>query len=194
MKFYFHNSKVQVTKYSYAYVYEYKRQLMSNLAKFLSDLKVNYVISHGNLIEYERGRLIYHDDDIDIRIDRNDIPNVNFSLLSKYNLKLVESDYINHVRRMGFIQKKICYWHHINLVEFKSRISLPNMTIFADLVCNRTNTIPWNEYDINYRNIREIVYMETKTFAPSKEDTLRLLEKEYGENWITPNYEEYELV
>lgn len=188
MKVYFHNGHVQVTKDTYDYVYEYKRQLIRNLEKFLRELNIKHVISHGNLIEYERGRLIYHDDDIDIRINSDDISKVNLSLLSQYNLKVTGSI-------VKLLETDIyCYWHHVNLLVFESDIPVVNMKIFADVVCNKTNRHPWIVYDINYDNVREIDYLGTKTFAPSKEDTLRLLTKEYGENWITPNYKNYELV
>jgi hypothetical protein len=188
MTVYFHNKNIQVTKDSYAYVYEYKRQLMSNLERFLRDSNIKHVISHGNLIEYERGRPIYHDDDIDIRINNDDISKVNLSILGRYNLKVTGSI-------LKLLESNIyCFWHHINLIVFESDIPVVNMKIFADLVCNKTNRKPWTVYDINYDSVREIDYLGTKTFAPSKEDTLRLLEKEYGENWIIPNYTEYLLV
>jgi hypothetical protein len=192
MKVYFHNRHIEVTKDSYAYVYEYKQQLMSNLARFLRDSNIKYVISHGNLIEYERKRPIFHDDDIDIRMDNSDISNIDFSILKNYNLKLIEGWVA------GFKTKSECnrhyYWHHINLLVFESDIPVVNMTIFADLVCNKTNISPWVPYDLDYTSLREITYMGTKTFAPSEKDTIRLLEKEYGKNWIIPNYNEYSLV
>ena len=64
---YQHNKHVQVTANTYAYVREYKKQLLQNITNLLNDLQIRFVISHGNLIEFERNCPIYHDDDLDIR-------------------------------------------------------------------------------------------------------------------------------
>ena len=67
-----HNKEVEITRQNYTELVIQKRLLLNNISKLFNDLKIKYVISHGNLIEYERNRLIYHDDDLDIRIDIND--------------------------------------------------------------------------------------------------------------------------
>lgn len=190
MNFYFHNKTIKITKESYAYVYEYKKQLLCNIEKLLCDLNVRHVISHGNLIEYERQKSIYHDDDIDIRIDNDDLSKLNFSNASDYNLsiELIKGDW--------YIQKGCYYnWYHAKLVKFvnNNNILEINMPIFADIVCNKTNGKPWVVYDIDFNDLREIEYMGISTFAPSKKDTVRLLELEYGKTWIIPNYEAYSL-
>lgn len=68
-----HNTHIEVTKESYEYVKKYKRELVKNITNLFYDLGIRFVISHGNLIECERGRPIYHDDDVDIRFCKRDI-------------------------------------------------------------------------------------------------------------------------
>ena len=51
-KYFQHNKDVAITEESYKYVRKYKKQLLTNLNKLLSDIEIKYVISHGNLIEY----------------------------------------------------------------------------------------------------------------------------------------------
>ena len=64
-----HNKNVQITDQTYTYVYKYKQELLKQLTKLLDDLGIEFVISHGNLIEYERQSPIYHDDDLDLRFN-----------------------------------------------------------------------------------------------------------------------------
>ena len=68
-----YNKNVRLTRSSYHYVLNYKRQLVKNITRLLNDLDIKFVIGHGNLIEYERKKPIYHDDDVDIRFDVKDM-------------------------------------------------------------------------------------------------------------------------
>ena len=68
----FQHNKIIVSKESFKYTYEVKKQLVRNVTNLLNKLKIKYVIGHGNLLEIVRGDYIYHDDDIDIRIDQRD--------------------------------------------------------------------------------------------------------------------------
>ena len=71
-KKYFHNETIIVNKHTYSYVYNYKKQLLYNISNLLTTLNIKFVISHGNLLEYTRDKLIYHDDDLDIRLNISD--------------------------------------------------------------------------------------------------------------------------
>jgi cytidyltransferase-like protein len=68
------------------------------------------------------------------------------------------------------------------------------MKIFADLVGSDENYYVWKLYDIDFQNLRKIVYLDSETYAPSIEDTVRVLTNEYGSNYIQPNYTLYDLV
>lgn len=192
-----HNSNIMVTTKSYTYVREYKKQLIYNITQLFNELQIKFVIGHGNLIEYERQEPIYHDDDIDIRFDINDIqkwktycsnPNNNTNI--KYNLQF------NYLQIF-----KLQDWTRVKLINFIGNIKPINMNINIDIVSSnykgfwKKNFIDkfWVDYNINYNNLRKIKYLEVDTYAPSIEDTIMILTKEYGPNYIKPNYTKYEL-
>ena len=191
-KYFQHNKHVAITEESYKYVREYKKQLLTNLNKLLSDIEIKYVISHGNLIEYERGSPIYHDDDIDLRINIKDIHkwekfcNDNESA-EKYNLK-----FDGRFKNMKSFKKSGIQCRLLNFEDFEFE-----MDIHCDLVPSITNAEPamrmrgvidkfWTDYDIDYSNIRKIKFMGVDTFAPNIEDSKRLLIRQYGDSYLIP--------
>jgi hypothetical protein len=178
--FFHHNTRIKVTPETYAYVREYKKQLLMNMTLLLNDLNIKFVISHGNLIEYERESPIYHDDDLDIRFDKNDLEkwisflNTNSLKLNNYNLKLCK----NILNIYVFILIK--FNNPGNILEY-------NMSIYCDFVINICSNKFWYDYDIDYNNLRTITYLETTTFAPSKDDTIHVLSNEYGKDYLIPD-------
>jgi hypothetical protein len=184
-----HNTNVKINKDTYAYVLEYKRQLLKNITQLLNDLEIQFVISHGNLIEYERDKKIYHDDDLDIRFFVDDIDkwstyctNINNINNSMYNLEF-DNRFTNiNQQKINGIQANLIQFDNIKNIK-----TFPDMDIHCDLVANNINDFPWIFYDIDYNNLREITYLDINTYAPSKEDTIRILKKEYGNSYMTPN-------
>jgi hypothetical protein len=78
----------------------------------------------------------------------------------------------------------------VRLKQFQndSRIKVfEDMDIHCDLVANNIHTDIWIVYDIDYNNLRKISYLGVDTYAPSEADTERILTKEYGSNYMTPN-------
>ena len=49
--------------------------ILKKLVKIFDEYNINYVLSHGNLIEVVRGEIIPQDDDIDIRLDNKTFDN-----------------------------------------------------------------------------------------------------------------------
>jgi hypothetical protein len=154
-----------------------------NMTHLLNDLNIKFVISHGNLIEYERESPIYHDDDLDIRFDKNDLEkwisfrSKNTTILNDYNLKFDEK------------VLKIPNWYHFSLIKFNNpqNIREYKMRLFCDFVINICSDKFWDDYDIDYNNLRTITYLETTTFAPSKDDTIRVLSNYYGNDYLIPD-------
>ena len=189
MKSYYHNRNIEINKENFLYVHSYKKQLLNSLAQLFFDLNIKYVISHGNLIEFERNKDIKGDDDIDIRFDKNDILKwkhfCDSGDFKKYNLELI----------VHSIFKKNFYSCCVKLIEFQDNIeTFKNINIFCDIViniipksaCGMILSQTWINYDIDFNNIRKIKYLNTSTYAPSKEDTIRLLTKEYGTDYLIP--------
>jgi len=184
---FFQNNKVQITRSSYFYVYNYKKQLLGNITKLLNDLDIRFVISHGNLIEYERNKKIYHDDDLDIRFDGRDLLKwENFCSskhdLNKYNLDFDKRiDNINRQKQNGIQARLIKFKNDFDYQEY------PEMDIHLYLVLNKVTSNVWIDYNINFDNLRKIKLMGVETYAPSVDDTKKILTKEYGKNYLIPD-------
>ena len=91
-KLYFqHNTDVLVTVESYEYVKIYKSIILSKLVKIFNNNNIRYFISDGNLLEYIRGKTNYQDDDIDIRIHKDDMNKLNGKLNTDDDLIIPEN-------------------------------------------------------------------------------------------------------
>ena len=192
IQYFQHNMNVAITEKSYKYVRDYKKKLLLNMSNLLEDNKIKYVISHGNLIEYERGTPIHHDDDLDIRMDIEDLDKwVKFcnenDPIDKYNLKFDGRFASPQDFQKNGIQCRLAKFEDF---EFE-------MDIHCDLVPSITNAEPyirddgrfdkfWTDYDIDYSNLRKIKFMGVDTFAPNIEDSKRLLLRQYGEKYLIP--------
>lgn len=184
---YFQHNKVTITRRSYLYVYEYKKQLLKNITKLLTDLDIKFVICYGNLIEYERKKPIYRDDDLDIIFNVDDILKWskfcenNDRELIKYNLKFDQ--------RFKNIKKQKFNGIQCQLINFKNikQIKTYNMDIHCDLVANIVKSSFWPNLNINFDAVREITFYNTKTYAPSTIDTNNILINQYGENYLIPD-------
>lgn len=186
--YHFYHNKNIITFDSYTYVKLYKKQLLENITTLLEDLNIKFVISHGNLIEYVRGKYIFQDDDLDIRFDTNDFEKWknycknNSHNNIKYNLNFNHNFYS--------AEKQLVYGTQANLIKFVNKNKIqeyPKMDIHLDLVANNVNYGPWCKYNINFNNLRKIRYLDIETFAPSLIDTNKVLIKEYGPLYIIPN-------
>jgi hypothetical protein len=184
-----HNNKIKITPYLYKYVCEYKKQLLYNITLLFNDLNIKFVISHGNLIEYERKKPIYHDDDLDIRYDINDIYkwelfcSKNQPKLDKYNLIFDSRFYNLEKQKYNGIQCKL-----INIPFNLNSNNITNiMDIHMDVVPNKVISDFWLFYDIDYNNLRNINYLGINTYAPNIKDTKKVLETQYGKNYLIPN-------
>jgi mannosyltransferase OCH1-like enzyme len=193
-KHYFqHNNKIVITKDSYKYVKEVKKQLLKNVTSLLHNLNIKYVIGHGNLLDFERSDPpIYHDDDIDLRLDIRDIN----KWISYCNSMVSNIDYkynIKYDNRIKDTEQQKINGIQLRLLEFKNPFIIEeyNVDVHVDLVFNRVKNKFWKDYDINYNNLRDIEYLGINCTAPSKEDTHKMLSEQYGKKYIIPNYELY---
>lgn len=178
-----HNNYI-IDKNNLNYVRNYKKILLKNTAKLLDDLNIKYVISHGNLIEYERGKPIYHDDDIDIRYDINDI--YKWIIFCKNNNRIVRKYNLKFDHKFKDIRRQIPRGIHISLHKYNDIKVIGKFNIHVDLVPNIAEDKFWLDYDIDYNNLRNITFLDVKTYSPSKEDTHKVLSKQYGENYLIP--------
>jgi len=165
----------------------YKKQLLYNITKLLDKLNIQFVISHGNLIEYERQKPIYHDDDLDIRMNVNDLEkwskfcNENDMILPEYNLKFDGRFKKINLQLINGIQCRLIHFYN------KYKIPVYKMNIHCDLVANIVSSKFWMNYNIDYNNLRKIVYLGVNTYAPNKNDTIKVLQDQYGKDYLIPD-------
>lgn len=183
-----HAENAEVTKETYKFVFLQKRQLLYYITKLLKEIEIKFVISHGNLIEYERKKPIFHDDDIDIRFDINDFHkwekfcNENDSFLQKYNLVFDNRFRDFDSQKHNGIQCK--------LINFANpyKIRQYDIAVHVDLVPSFVSRSDfWPNYNINYNNLREVELYSVKTFAPSENDSKRVLSSQYGKDFLIPD-------
>lgn len=195
---YQHNYSITINKKNYEYVREYKKQLLQNITNLLNDLRIRFVISHGNLIEYKRGAPIYHDDDIDIRFNKDDY-HIWYKFCKENNSNNIEIEKYNLVFdwRFPFTKTQMLCGIKCNLIQFKNTTNIevfPNIKINCDLVCSKLSKSKiWADYNINYNNLQKIEYLEVNTYAPNDSDTQKVLSKEYGKKYLIPLYS-YEIL
>lgn len=182
-----HNRDIEINKNSYRYMFLYKKQLLYNITKLLDKLNIQFVISHGNLIEYERKKPIYHDDDLDIRMNVNDLEkwskfcNENDMILPEYNLKFDGRFKKINLQLINGIQCRLIHFYN------KYKIPVYKMNIHCDLVANIVSSTFWMNYNIDYNNLRKIVYLGVNTYAPNKNDTIKVLQSQYGKDYLIPD-------
>jgi phosphorylcholine metabolism protein LicD len=150
-------------------------------------LKIKFVISHGNLIEYVRNKYIFQDDDLDIRFDVRDQEKWYSFCSNENNNNFYNLAFDN---RFNNINKQMYNGIQARLIHFENKNDIteyPNMDIHIDLVCSNISIRPWCTYDINFDKIRLIKYLNIDTYCPSEIDTIQVLTKEYGSRYMKPN-------
>jgi hypothetical protein len=191
MGYYQHNKTTVVTTETYKYVYMYKKQLLQNVTTMLNKINVKFVISHGNLIEFARNKPIYHDDDLDIRFDINDMPkwqrfcDANCNHLTKYNICFDNRfKYIDKQKYNG-IQCRLIKFHNIDNITEYSKMDIHCDLIASVVGINKHKPI-WPPCNINFDKRMIINYLGVNTFAPNHSDTHMILSKQYGPHYIIP--------
>jgi hypothetical protein len=184
-----HNRTIKINENSYTYVKSYKSEMLKNLAQLFSDINVRYVISHGNLLEYERGQPIFQDDDLDIRACKLDIKKwesyckvPSNQTNPKYNIRFDNRFHNIDRQKHNGIQCWLINFHFKDATE-----AFKKMNIHADIVFDSVTSKQWMDYAIDWEGLEEITYMDTTTYVPKKEDRVRLLKLNYGGKYIIPH-------
>lgn len=190
-----HNGHVLVTKESYQYVTKVRRALLINITRLLNDLKIRFVISHGNLIEFIRKRRLFHDDDLDIRFCIHDFPKwLAFAGRNKtqtfHNYNLSFDEIILQSSREQRV-RGVKAW----LINPPKRPTfIPKMDIHIDLVPSIVTHSFWMNYKISWNKLRLVQFLGVKTWAPRKKDCKKVLKKQYGKDFMRPNFKRYRVL
>lgn len=178
-----HNEHIPLTRSSYAYVYNCKRELLERVGTLCDTLGIRHTIAHGNLIEWMRGSPIYHDDDLDIRFCIDD-----FDKWERY----CKDNLCNSVPNLEFDDRfanpESQQYNGIQcrLLSSCGRNMYPTMDIHCDLVASRVGHKMWMNYDVDFNKLRRVTYLGVPTWVPSKEDAHNVLCKQYGSDYMIP--------
>ena len=187
----FQHSGMPITKDSYAFVQKSKHNLLNGISTVMAKYQIRYVISHGNLIEFVRGRPIYHDDDIDIRFDVRDFPkweqycnSLKNGIDAEHNL--IWDDRIHDFSRQrdNGIQARLISCT-TDKIDSKSG---HKYDVHCDVVASQVQSSFWNNYDLAFEtSLRPVMYMGSTVYVPTKEKAHTLLHLEYGSDYMIPD-------
>lgn len=192
---YFDHISIPVTEDSLYIVDCVRHHLMESLQDIFAAHKINYTLSHGNLIEHARGDKIYQDDDIDIRLDPRTFGNwMNYCRSikqdtdtgqyydEKYNISFDDRIHSEHQQKSSGIQ---VFVHDLNKL-FGYDVDPVYKGIHCDVVLSTINTIVWVPYTIDFDKLESVTYLNVDNVkVPSADDMDRILSREYGD-WKTP--------
>ena len=175
-----HNDRLVINRNTLRFVMGVKSVLLKRVADLFEMLDIRYVIAHGNLLEQYRDAFIYRDDDIDIRMEINDIDKWERFCSDPSNQTingLVFDDRFTDMKSQKFngIQCRL------------ESLESSHIDIHVDLVFNKVTDRFWVDYDIDYSSVRKVRYFGVSTYVPSLYDTTRMLLKDYGPNFIKPD-------
>jgi len=176
----YQHSGIEITESNYRVVTDIRRRLVAGVASALEEHGVRYVISHGNLLELTRGRRIVHDDDVDIRIHKED--------MGKWMRYCVDSGEADAER--GLSLKDPRRTSESKQKENGIQITLlddqhEELGVHADVVAS---SVPNIDYDLAFSSPpRRVTYLGVPAWAPGEEATDALLAREYGESYLIPD-------
>ena len=190
---------VPVTSENIKTVTKLRKTLLKRMLRVLKKYNIDYVISHGNLIEAVRGSPIIQDDDIDIRI-----ASYSFDNWMKY-CKSLGSDGID--RKNGLIldhrvhDREKQKYNGIQLFLLDPEKIVKNMNtkfkdIHVDVVVSNCGSSFWINYDSSFLTPpKEITYMGIKGVKiPADYNVISdLLRKDYGKDFIVPLKKSFEI-
>ena len=157
-------------------------ELLKDITDFLQMHNIRYFISNGTLLgAFREKKLIDTDDDIDIRIHKDDWETYKDKISKS---KFLQTKYINHTHKTDQI-------HH--------RFKTPHQAFHVDIVPSDYEAI--NEYDGKYvfKKCNEMFNLPTESMqindlivqAPNKKLIKSYLEDTFGKDYMTPKHNSY---
>lgn len=197
---YCHRNDVKITEENFIQIHNQKVKAIDSIHKLFEQLKIKYVISHGDLIQYVRKKPIYHDDDVDIRICINDVNKLYDYFESLPKIRDIYCFSESDIKKLklsydGKYDKQFDLYYD-NRANFKDRflyngIQSKFLTIYKpfnftfDLVPSIAGTDFWLDYHINWLKIKKVNCYDIYFYVPSDEDTHKVLSMQYGD-YINP--------
>ena len=167
--YYQHNKSILISHETSNDIKMIKTKLLHLVNSLFKKLKIKFVISHGNLIEYKRNIPIYQDDDLDLRFYFKDSDKIRNNLQFLCSNELIDYEFVNE------------NWIKISLKYTKQEVVI---CVCVDIVNASYHDNTWIKYDIDFNNLKKIKYLGVCTFSPNDYDTHRILTKEYGKSYM----------
>ena len=172
------HSEIYLTKDIVKTIYSDLQEMCAFCKSIFDKLNIRYVMANGSLIEIIRGKCIINDDDIDIRIHKDDVDK-----LMKYGQNFVENKdgrFYDKINKDMFFDGRICNKDSFcdNGVQL---FSVKNKFIHCDIIPADVEGGPWIDYSMAFDEpLRNAIYKNIHIKIPSKKMTNILLKTEYG--------------
>jgi len=185
-KFTFQHSKFPITEQTFRKVTEVRHQLLKGIVSVLEDEEIRYALTDGNLLEFTRGKKIVQDDDLDLRIHKDDLHKwMRYCRVCQTdqarNLDLTDG------RRLS-IDQQLFNGFQVRLLNYDETLKeVEPVQVHADVVASVVGTDFWPDVDYLFSQPRRRVnYLGVEVMLPSVELTREYLTRQYGENYLVP--------
>ena len=174
---------VLITEKNYAVVTDTRRRLIAGVTSALERHRVRYVLGHGNLLEFVRGEPIVHDDDVDIRIHRDDLDRwMGYCLEAgeKDEARALSLRDARRTDRGAQARNGMQLW----LLDDPH----PHFDVHVDVVSSTVPDPVWIDYHPAFETpLRRTTYLGVLVWVPSAEAARKLLIQEYGIDYLVPD-------
>lgn len=179
----FYHSWIVVTEGGYRIVTEARRRLVRGVASALEDHGIRYVLGHGNLLEFTRGKAIVHDDDVDVRVDVRDFDRWMQYCAQTGSVDRARGLSLRDARRTDAAAQRV-NGLQISLLDDPH----PRFDVHVDVVPSVVSSPVWTDYSAAFTQpLRRALYLGVPVRVPSAEMAERLLRREYGPSFLVPD-------
>ena len=176
--------------------------MLNRIIHIFNTYNIRYFLANGNLLEFTRGKLIQQDDDIDIRIHNDDLPNWMEYCLTLARLNNKYMDYHNVLvfdNRAHDMKKQI--YNGIQVVLNVPNVSNKKLNVLHQIYKNQfkdgihMDIVPaqcgfssyWKTQSYVFQEpLRKVSYLNSLVCVPSAKMTDKVLTQDYGKDYLIP--------
>ena len=198
-----HCKSAEVTHSLLQKVQNYKRILLQRVVSVFQEHDIAYSLDAGSLLESLRGKVIPHDDDLDVRFDHRDWDKweAYCTSLKKVTTKDGQTRYVDVARNLTYdyrgqdFKKQKYNGIQAYLVDHVNPLPPPgiqrnkmNEAMHVDIVTSKPGITFWNNVEHFFdKPLHVQSYLDTDVTLPSAEVQHTYLSKKYGATYMTPD-------